>query len=223
MSKPNIKNGSETKSGGIINRLGQAAKSRVGRVALGVVLASGAAFGTAQGVEAAQASHKLEFEATQNQIKPVIEAAMIDIDNQTLAELQAHPENITKIDAPDGHKDAVGFINKDRNVRVIMGLTNGMPDPNEPIYVNYYNNQGTGKGSRGIHVVMTAPEGKWVVDQHRALRDFGGDTEGGWAASIGGEADTTDRGYAAGGPAPFEAAQQIAATAAEFAPYEPYQ
>jgi hypothetical protein len=205
-------------------------KGKFRKVMAGAALAAVVAGGAAETVHLVQENNKdkrAKYEATQAAIKPIIEERMIDIDKQAIAEHKAHPDKVIQIDAPQGHADAVAFMTG--NARIIMGKTkDGQPDPAKPHYASYANNTGTGEGTRGMRFVMTAPEGNWQVDKDYS--DFGGTTkggttpEGGWAASIGGIADTTYRGYANNSlPAPLEAAQTVAQLADEFKPFDEYK
>ncbi|HEV7454397.1 MAG TPA: hypothetical protein VGO07_04000 [Candidatus Saccharimonadales bacterium] len=206
-----------------MDRLRRAIGTRLGKAVLGTTLALGAAGGIAEGAHVAHEHHKAQYEATQGQIAPIIENTMVNIDVQTLGQQRSHPDKVTEIDNPDGRSDAVEFINDTHNTVVIMGKTeDGKPDPAKPLFVRYNNNTGTGEGTNGIRVVLTAPGGNKWVDQDPYI-GFGGSTEGGWGATVAGRDDTTDRGYANNSmPAPLEAAQEIAQTVQEFGPYDTY-
>src|SRR5206468_13082653 len=116
----------------VMERIRQAAQHRVGKWVVRGLIATGitgAAYGTAEAVHAVRQHDRAQFEATQGQISPVIARTMIDVDRQTLDQQRSNPDDITEIDAPNGHNDAVRFINKTRNADVIMGTTDGKPDP----------------------------------------------------------------------------------------------
>ena len=210
----------ESNRHGVFDRLRH---SRLGRWMLGgtVVLAGAGAAGVAinQANEASQA----EFQATQAEISPVIKDAMVDIDQQTLNEQRIHPDNVLAFPDPDGHMGVTEFRTITGNVKIIMGNTDGKPDPNKPLYVDYRNNVGR-EGKVGTQVLMTSPEGNAWVDEatDKGLIEFGGSTDGGWAAMTV-HADTTSRGFGDSMPGALEAAQKVAATAHEQKPYDPYR
>jgi hypothetical protein len=133
--------------------------SKLGKWALGGAVATGLAAGGVLAAHEVHESNQAEFETTQSQIAPVIKDAMIEINEQTLDEQRTHADNLFVVTNPGGHEDVTKFVTKTRNSEVIMGNTDGKPDPNKPLYISYRNNTGTGEGTNGVHIVMTSPEG----------------------------------------------------------------
>ncbi|HKU19202.1 MAG TPA: hypothetical protein VJP80_08125 [Candidatus Saccharimonadales bacterium] len=214
---------SNTERGNFMTRIGQRAKGRLGRWATAAAIAGVAAGGVTETYNVVHKHNQARYETIQREIAPVIKDTMIKVDQQTLEQQRAHPDDVVEIDNPDGHSDAVKFVNNTTSdTEVVMGVTDGKPDPNKPLFVDYRNNTGTGENTIGIQVIMTAPGGNDWVDKipHSG---FDGTTGHGWGAAVPGQADTTSRGYGGDSmPAPLDAAQQIAQTAQQFGPYQPY-
>ena len=187
-------------------------------LALTSVIGGGVA-ATAEAAHLVNKQDRAKYEADQKAIAPIIEKTMVGIDNQTLEQYRQHPDTMHRTDNPEGHEGVVEFTNG-VNVWVYMGETDGQPNPNDPVFVQYKNNVGTGEGTNGMEFVLTAPSGNWQVDDLN--RPFGGTTYGGWGAVIPGSYDTTDRGYANNGPDAATSAQDIADTVDKLGPYDPY-
>ncbi|HSX35568.1 MAG TPA: hypothetical protein VLH84_01380 [Patescibacteria group bacterium] len=226
MSNPyhNYPSDHRTANTGPIERTGRFAKGRIGRtllLATGVLLVAG---GAAKGVQAKVNHDKAAYAATQGKISPIIEQSMIGLDYQAVEYQLSHPTDVVVTQNPDGQQGTVEFMTD--HSTVIMGTKDGKPNILDPVYIDYWNNQGEPEtGDYGHEYVLTAPRGNhWVNESHGANQiGFGGTTGGGWGAFELGGADTTDRGYAGNSlPPPVEAATEIATHVLEFGPYEHY-
>lgn len=205
--------------------MGRFARSRLGKLALGGLVFAAATGGATKLIGDAMHRSQVRYEATQGEIAPIIEQSMVGVDVQAVDYQLSHPDDVRVVHNPDGHKGMIEYMTDHATV-IMRAAPNGDPIVTQPVYVDYFNNQGEPEtGDLGDEYVMTTPDGNYWVNKNydNGNTGFGGTTGGGWGAFELGGPDTSSRGYGNDSlPAPVDAANLIAQHVLDSGPFEHY-